>query len=715
MKKNLKKLLLVAVCLHTVTGILNATENNPRSTPNTTKYLEYKTAVHNTCSEITFEDYTVDRLSNIYATILSKNNSLLSIYKINNVGICKKLTTLSKTKYAPFSHLLAVDTKRNFIYTLYVSKRGTIKHTLLKFNFSGKLIKSTVMPSTPTDYSSIAIDTNGNVYILDKTKGLIHKFSTSGNLLLTWGGIGTYDGKFKEPISLAIDKYNKIYVVDSKNYRIQKFDSTGNFITKWGTHASNQDDNHGIYEFWFMGFVGVDNDLNVYVSDGLTVKKFHSDGDYIATIRSKNNLGFNFIPTYNATKVDGLGNIYTNKVEGILKYNKNLYLIDGWGRGHFGRGEHIRMIDMVFDSQNNMYTLDRHKCYVQKFSKTGKYIRQWGENGIGIGQFNCGNANLNMAINSFDEIYILDSHSIHGDSFVSHHKIHRYNKDGKLLQTISLPKEMSIDSIATDKYNRLYISAIIKLNSDKYGSIIHVYDRYGKKLKEIKFPTESHYRIHNMEIDIDKKRNILYIKVNAYNSNISQYTKVLKCTLSGKILTGWEVPSYNRGQIVLKNGNLGYVKDKTLGVYSNSGVFVRNEVLATNIYSSREDNFGNIYIGSFTKIYKKSVNPDIDHDGVINEKDAFPFNRYEWLDTDHDGIGNNADKDDDNDGLSDALEKAHKLNPLNASDAQADFDHDGFSNAIEINAGTNIRSAKSRPIWTPVVMGDMIMFIPAKK
>ena len=323
-----------------------------------------------------------------------------------------------------------------------------------------------------------------------------------------------------------------------------------------------------------------------------------------------------------------------------------------------------------------------------------------------------------MEINSFDEIYILDStqgNMILPPDFVIRNKIHRYNKNGKLLQTLSFPKEMTIDSIATDRDNRLYILAIIKLDSDKYGSIIHVYDKYGKKLKEIKFPTESHYRIQDMEIDIDKKRNILYIKVNAYNSDISKYTKVLKCTLSGKILTGWEVPSYNTGQIVLKNGNLGYVKDRTLGVYSNSGIFVRNEVLATNTYSSREDNFGSIYTANRRTIYKKLVNPDIDHDGVINEKDAFPFDPKEWLDTDHDGIGNNADNDDDNDGLSDALEKAHKLNPLNASDAQADFDHDGFSNAIEINAGTNIRSAGSRTIWTPVMMGDMIIFVPAKK
>ena len=86
----------------------------------------------------------------------------------------------------------------------------------------------------------------------------------------------------------------------------------------------------------------------------------------------------------------------------------------------------------------------------------------------------------------------------------------------------------------------------------------------------------------------------------------------------------------------------------------------------------------------------------------------------ESVDTDHDGIGNSADTDDDNNGISDSLERAHGLNPLNPTDGQADFDNDGFTNAIEISAGTNIRNVRSKPIWTPIIMGDLMMFIPAK-
>ena len=100
---------------------------------------------------------------------------------------------------------------------------------------------------------------------------------------------------------------------------------------------------------------------------------------------------------------------------------------------------------------------------------------------------------------------------------------------------------------------------------------------------------------------------------------------------------------------------------------------------------------------------------DDDNDGTVDTSDAFPLDPSETTDTDNDGIGNNADKDDDNDGISDTDELANGLNPLNASDAQADFDADGFSNSLEISLGTDIRVASSTPKWVLIPTSDGLM------
>jgi len=82
-------------------------------------------------------------------------------------------------------------------------------------------------------------------------------------------------------------------------------------------------------------------------------------------------------------------------------------------------------------------------------------------------------------------------------------------------------------------------------------------------------------------------------------------------------------------------------------------------------------------------------------------------------DTDNDGIADSVDTDDDNDGILDTVEIANGLDPLNSSDAQLDYDGDGFSNAIELSLGLDIRSAESHPVWAPVLMGDIMTFVPA--
>ena len=63
---------------------------------------------------------------------------------------------------------------------------------------------------------------------------------------------------------------------------------------------------------------------------------------------------------------------------------------------------------------------------------------------------------------------------------------------------------------------------------------------------------------------------------------------------------------------------------------------------------------------------------DLDADGCLDEVDAFKDNALECLDTDGDGIGNNADADDDNDLVTDADEIRAGTDPLDPNETPVD-------------------------------------------
>jgi hypothetical protein len=58
---------------------------------------------------------------------------------------------------------------------------------------------------------------------------------------------------------------------------------------------------------------------------------------------------------------------------------------------------------------------------------------------------------------------------------------------------------------------------------------------------------------------------------------------------------------------------------------------------------------------------------DLDNDGILDENDIFPADYREYKDSDNDGVGDNADLDDDNDGWTDTDEIRLNTDPYSSS------------------------------------------------
>jgi hypothetical protein len=74
----------------------------------------------------------------------------------------------------------------------------------------------------------------GEVFVSDGYgNSRIHKFSSEGELIKSWGEAGTGPGQFNVPHCTVIDGRGTLYVLDRNNHRIQLFSEDGEFIDMW--------------------------------------------------------------------------------------------------------------------------------------------------------------------------------------------------------------------------------------------------------------------------------------------------------------------------------------------------------------------------------------------------------------------------------------------------------------------------------------------------
>jgi len=83
----------------------------------------------------------------------------------------------------------------------------------------------------PTD---MAISPSGDVFVSDGygNARIVH-FDKRGKFVKQWGEVGTGPGQFSFPHSIVMDSNGRLYVADRSNNRIQVFEQSGRFVAQW--------------------------------------------------------------------------------------------------------------------------------------------------------------------------------------------------------------------------------------------------------------------------------------------------------------------------------------------------------------------------------------------------------------------------------------------------------------------------------------------------
>src|SRR5262249_29485479 len=144
-----------------------------------------------------------------------------------------------------FPHGISVDKDGN----VWVSDHGVNPpngrgQVVYKFSPEGKILLTLGKPGiagngpdTFNQPSDVLVASNGDIFVADghgpQTNARIVKFDKTGKFLMTWGGHGSGESQLEGPHALAMDSQGRLFVGDRTNNRVPVFHQNGKLLASW--------------------------------------------------------------------------------------------------------------------------------------------------------------------------------------------------------------------------------------------------------------------------------------------------------------------------------------------------------------------------------------------------------------------------------------------------------------------------------------------------
>jgi sugar lactone lactonase YvrE len=283
--------------------------------------------------------------------------------------------------------------------------------------------------------------------------------------------------KLSEVICVDVDANDNIWVFHRGTTPILKFDQSGKVIKGFGAGLFQEP--HGM---------AIDSHGNIWVTDngrgapdaegkpgkGHQVFEFSPEGKLLMTLGKAGVAGDGpdvFIAPTDVV-VSPQGDIFVSDGHGdskinyksfarVMKFSKNGKFVKQWGGDGPGPGEFAGTHGIAMDSRGRIFVADRGNSRIQIFDQEGRFLDQWKQFGRPSG----------VAIDMNDMIYVADSESNDktNPGFKKGLSIGSV-KDGKVTAFLpnDLEPEVGFHTATSDSKGNLFVGAVIAKSLDKF-------------------------------------------------------------------------------------------------------------------------------------------------------------------------------------------------------------------------------------------------------
>ncbi|NOX69737.1 MAG: hypothetical protein GXP15_11165 [Gammaproteobacteria bacterium] len=163
---------------------------------------------------------------------------------------------------------------------IYVADRGNSR--IAKFFSDGSPPISIPLQENGKDVVPIDVAVSplaDELFVTSNNSHRVLVFSSTGELLRSWGGEGADPGQFRYPATLTLAG-DAVFVVDVLNARVQRFDVAGGSNKEFGKLGA------GPGTFFRPKGIAVDASGRVYVTDSYlgVIQVFSSDGEFLHAV-----------------------------------------------------------------------------------------------------------------------------------------------------------------------------------------------------------------------------------------------------------------------------------------------------------------------------------------------------------------------------------------------------------------------------------------------